>query len=65
VPNIAAEKLPEAIASRKFSATGSKKSKPGVSSVSKSEAVPGQKLKSLEDMVVNLTNQYLELFGKA
>lgn len=65
VPKIAAEKFPEAIASGKFSATGTKKSKAGVSNAGKSEAVLGRKLKSLEDMVVDLTNQYLELLGKA
>ena len=65
VTKIAAKKFPEAIAAGKFSATGTKKSKPGVSNAGKSEQVLGRKLKSLEDMVVDLTNQYLELLGKA
>jgi hypothetical protein len=65
VPRIAAEKFPEAVASGKFPANGTKKSKPGVSNAGKSEEVLGRKLKSLEDMVVDLTNQYLELLGKA
>lgn len=65
MPKIAAEKFPEAVASGKFPANGTKKSKPGVSNAGKSEEVLGRKLKPLEDMVVDLTNQYLELLGKA
>ena len=65
MPKIAAEKFPEAIASGRFPANGTKKSKPGVSNAEKAEQVLGRKLKSLEDMVVDLTNQYLELLGKA
>lgn len=64
MPEIAAENFPEAIASGKFTATGTKKSKPGVSNAGKSKAVLGRKLKSLKDMVVDLTNQYLELLWK-
>jgi len=65
VPKIAAEKFPEAVASDRLPATGTKKSKPGVSNAGKAERVLGRKLKPLEDMVVDLTNQYLELLGKA
>jgi hypothetical protein len=65
VTKIAAEKFPEAVASGRLPATGTKKSKPGVSNADKSEQVLGRKLKSLEDMVVDLTNQYLEVLEKA
>ena len=65
MPKIAAEKFPQAVASGHLPANGTKKSKPGVSNSTKAEQVFGRKLKSLEDMVTDLTSQYLELLGKA
>lgn len=61
---IAAQKFPEAVASGQLPANGYKKSKPGISNASKTEKVLGRKLKPLEDMVVDLSSQYLELLNK-
>jgi nucleoside-diphosphate-sugar epimerase len=65
ITKIAAQKFPEAVKSGQLPATGTKKSKSGISNASKTEKVLGRELKSLEDMVTDLTNQYLEVLGKA
>ncbi|KAM0715584.1 hypothetical protein Q7P37_009082 [Cladosporium fusiforme] len=65
IPKIAAEKLPEAVKAGKISVDGSKKSKPGLSNSDKVEKTFGIKLKSVEDMVVDVTGQYIELLEKA
>lgn len=65
VTKIAAQKFPEAVASGKLPANGIKKSKPGISDASKTEKVFGRKLKPLEDMVVDISSQYLEVLNKA
>jgi hypothetical protein len=53
------------VKSGQLPATGTKKSKSGISNASKTEKVLGRGLKSLEDMVTDLTNQYLEVLAKA
>lgn len=65
VTKIAAQKFPEAVASGKLPVSGTKKSKPGISDASKTEKVFGRKLKPLEDMVFDLSSQYLEVLSKA
>jgi nucleoside-diphosphate-sugar epimerase len=65
VTKIATQKFPEAVASGQVPATGTKKSKPGISDASKAEKVLGRELKSLEDMVTDVTSQYLEVLSKA
>lgn len=65
VTKIASEKFPKAVASGQLPATGTKKSKPGIADSSKAEKVLGRKVKTIEDMVTDLTNQYLELVGRS
>lgn len=65
IPKIAAAKFPEAVKAGKISVDGFKKSKPGLSNPAKVEKTFGFKLKSQEDMVVDLTGQYIELLEKA
>jgi nucleoside-diphosphate-sugar epimerase len=65
ITKIAAQKFPEAVKSGQLPANGTKKSKSGISNASKTEKVLGRELKSLEDMVTDLTSQYLEVLGKA
>lgn len=65
VTKIAAEKFPSAVASGRLPATGTKKSKPGIADSSKAEKLLGRKVKTIEDMVTDLTNQYLEVAGRS
>lgn len=65
IPKIAAAKFPEAVKAGKISVDGLKKSKPGLSNPAKVEKTFGFKLKSQEDMVVDVTGQYIELLEKA
>jgi hypothetical protein len=60
IRDIAARDFPQAIKSGSLSSTGTKKSKPGFANPSKVRETFGFEMKSLEDMVVDATSQYLE-----